>query len=137
MKIKITENEKERILSLHKNFKDNTQGIITESLDSDTMTAVNKCAVNAGLDIVIDGAIFQIPWPCTQWMIAQGFGDKSAATTKGKECYGVTKDILMGPDTEKGVKLMKLFVDEAIDFKACLEKKGVDVAAVLETQIPS
>ena len=34
MKIKITENEKKRILNLHKNFQDNTQGIITEAIDS-------------------------------------------------------------------------------------------------------
>jgi len=68
MKIKITENEKKRILNLHKNFQDNTQGIITEAIDAATLKKITQCGADMGVNSL--GDIAKIPIQCTQYMIS-------------------------------------------------------------------
>jgi len=132
MKIKITENEKKRILNLHKNFQDNTQGIITETIDAETLKKITQCGTTAGVNSL--GDIDKIPLQCTQYMVALALKDKS----QSKHMYGcmtASKDVLLGSDTDAATKLLKLLADKAIGFHGCLQKKGVDIAKIISDEI--
>ena len=132
MKIKITENEKKRILNLHKNFQDNTQGIITEAIDSGTMKKITQCGTQTGVNSLAD--ITKIPIQCTQYMIALALRDKSQSKHM-MGCMTASKDVLLGSDTDAATKLLKLLADKAIGFHACLDEKGVDVAQIISDEI--
>ena len=132
MKLKLTENEKNRILNLHQTSKDNPE-VITETikLDKNTETAMKACGKTQGLNMVLNGVMWKIPWACDQWMIASAFND-SRADGFGQDCARDSMEVLLGPDREQAQKLLKLMVDKAKDYKECIESKGVDVSAILD-----
>ena len=67
-------------------------------------------------------------------MIASGMQDDSMMKHL-TNCGEAVKDVALGDDSEKAEKFITFVADKALDFKGCVEKKGVDLAGLIADEV--
>ena len=125
MKIKLTEHTKETIRKQH-------QLINEDVVTRDQEKILANCGTQVGVKSL--GNINKIPFPWVQFMIASGMQDDSMFKHMNS-CGEAVKDIALGDDTDKAEKFITFVADKALDFKGCVEKKGLDLASLIGDEI--
>ena len=129
MKLRITENEKNRILTLHDNWKLNGP-IIQEALDEAEQKAVKWCATEVITSHL--GNLRHVPGNCILYATDLKDMDKMNACLTS-----ATERVEDGRWDESHIeKLLDIVVSRSINMIDCVKGKGINVTDMIVDELP-